>query len=298
MEFLQLKYFQEVAKFEHITKAAKNLNVSQPSLSNTITRVEKNLGVPLFVRQGRQIRLTSYGKVFLRRVNRALSELEEGKREIKAMAGLDNGFVSIATTLPSLLPLLLKDYYTAFPKARIKQKQALSHDEIKQQLENVEIDLCISTFPIIGADIKWLPLLEEEIFLSVPSWHKLANRKSINLNEAAEESFISITSEYGFRKMTVDFCRQAGFEPNISFEIAETGIIQSLVELDLGVTFTPKYSLHPTLKPKSVQLHIKHPTCKRTIGLAWNKKHFKTPAMEQFIAFVTAYFAQLESNTE
>ncbi len=70
MELLQLKYFQTVARLEHMTKAAEELHIAQPSLSKTIARLEKDLGVPLFDRQGRQITLNSFGKVFLKRVER------------------------------------------------------------------------------------------------------------------------------------------------------------------------------------------------------------------------------------
>jgi DNA-binding transcriptional LysR family regulator len=90
MELLQLHYFQTVARLEHMTKAAEELKIAQPSLSKTISRLEEDLGAPLFNRQGRNIRLNQFGKVFLTRVDRIFRELEEGKREIRDMAGLNN----------------------------------------------------------------------------------------------------------------------------------------------------------------------------------------------------------------
>lgn len=96
MEFLQLQYFQAVARHEHMTNTAKELNVSQPSLSNSIQRLEKNLGVPLFERQGRNIKLNEFGKTYLQRVEQAFMELEEGQRELTDMAGLEHGVISIA----------------------------------------------------------------------------------------------------------------------------------------------------------------------------------------------------------
>jgi DNA-binding transcriptional LysR family regulator len=284
LDFLQLKYFQAVARHEHMTRAAQELNVSQPSLSNTISRLEKKLGVPLFVRQGRQIRLTAFGKTYLERVDRIFLELQEGEREIKEMASLDQGVISIAVTMPNLLPYLLKGFLSRYPHVRIFQTQAYSAQEILSQLENAKVDVCISTTPIVGPDIEWVPLFEEEIFLSVPSGHRLAGRGSIVLREAADEPFINITSEYGFRTLTDEYCRQAGFEPNIAFEIAEASIIQHLVELDLGVTFTPAL-LSKFVSLASVQLHIEEPVCKRTIGLAWHKRHFRSQAAEQFLEF-------------
>jgi DNA-binding transcriptional LysR family regulator len=294
MNLLQLQYFQTVAKFEHMTKAAQELNVSQPSLSNTMARLEESLGVPLFVRQGRQIRLTSFGRQFLQRVNLAFFELEKGKREMEEMAGGEKGIISFAVTLPSVLPYLLKDFLKLYPQAKFIQKQAFSEKEIISQLENQIIDVCVSTFPIISPNIEWLPLGDDEIMLSVPYGHHLANRESINLKEVADEPFISITPEYYFRELTDKFCKQAGFEPNIVYEIAEAGVIQSLVELNLGLTFTP-YSISKFSKLRSVQLHINEPDCKRTIGLAWHKGHFISRTVSQFIQFCKEFFPELIS---
>jgi DNA-binding transcriptional LysR family regulator len=292
MNLLQLEYFQTVARLEHMTKAAQELNVSQPSLSNTMARLEESLGVPLFVRQGRQIRLTSFGKQFLQRVNMAFFELEKGKREMEEMAAGDKGIISLAVTLPSALPFLLKEFLEIYPQAKFIQNQAFSEKEIISQLENQVIDVCISTFPIISPNIEWFPLVDDEIMLSVPHGHRLANRESIALSEVADEPFISITSEYYFRELTEKFCKQSGFEPNIVFEIAEAGVIQSLVELNLGLTFTP-FSISKFSQLRSIQLHINEPVCKRTIGLAWHKGHFISRSVAQFIQFCKEFFPNL-----
>jgi DNA-binding transcriptional LysR family regulator len=135
LNLLQLQYFQTVARLEHMTKAAQELNVSQPSLSNTMSRLEESLGVPLFVRQGRQIRLTTFGRQFLQRVNLAFFELEKGKREMEEMAGGEKGIISFAVTLPNALPVLLKEFLEIHPQAKLIQNQAFSEKEIISQLK-------------------------------------------------------------------------------------------------------------------------------------------------------------------
>jgi DNA-binding transcriptional LysR family regulator len=85
MDLLQLKYFQTVARSEHMTRAAEELHISQPSLSKVISNLEEDLGVPLFERIGRQIKLSHFGKAFLSRVERIFLELEDGKRELSDM---------------------------------------------------------------------------------------------------------------------------------------------------------------------------------------------------------------------
>jgi DNA-binding transcriptional LysR family regulator len=293
MEFLQLKYFQVVARLEHITRAAKELNVSQPSLSNSIQRLEKKLGIPLFERQGRQIKLNAFGKTYLRRVEQAFLALEEGKRELMDMAGLDHGVISLAVTLPNVLPNLLKDFLTIHPHVRVIQRQAGSVLEMRNELENADIDFCIATTPVTGSDIEWLTLVEEEMCLTVPKGHRLASKESIPLIEVADEPFISLSSRYNYREITDGFCRQAGFEPHIAFELEEVSVIQTLVEMGLGVTFTLPLSLGSRASnPETVQLKITEPLCQRTFGIAWNRKHYLSQAAIHFRQFAIEFFSK------
>lgn len=294
MEFLQLKYFQAVARLEHITMAAKALNVSQPSLSNSIQRLEKKLGVPLFERQGRKIKLNKCGKTYLRRVEQAFLELEEGERELSDMAGLDHGVISISVTLPYILPTLLKDFLSMHPHVRIIQRQLGSALEMRNGLENADIDFCISSTPITGPDIEWLTLVKEELCLTVPKDHRLASRNSISLIEVADEPFISVSSRSNFREITDGFCRQAGFEPRIAFELDEISAIQTLVEMGLGITFTLPLTLgSKASNPATVRLRITEPHCQRTFGIAWNRNHFLSQAAIHFRQFAIDFFSKL-----
>lgn len=294
MEFLQLKYFQTVARLEHITQAAKELNVSQPSLSNSISRLEKRLGVPLFERHGRQVKLNAFGKTYLRRIERAFLELEEGERELIDMAGLEHGTVAISVTLPYVLPTLLKEFLTAHPHVRIIQRQLGSAHEIRSELENADIDFCITSTNITGPDIEWQTLAQEELCLTVPKGHRFASRESIALSEAANEPFIALSQRSNFRKITDDFCRKAGFEPRIAFELEEASSVQTLVEMGLGLTFALPLSLGKRASnPDTVQLKITDPVCQRTFGIAWNKKHYLSQAALHFREFAVAFFGKL-----
>lgn len=289
MELLQLRYFQVTAKLEHMTKAAQQLQVSQPALSATISRLEDDLGAPLFNRKGRSIYLNAYGKAFLERVNRIFQELEDGKRELKDLSHSLDQSISVAIALPHILPFLIVEFLKSHPDTKISQYVAPSIG-MKQQLENGEVDFCISMDPIRGDDIEWLTLLEEEIYLSVPPNHHLSTRSSIDLREAANESFINRTSGYGFRDLTDGYCREAGFEPYTPIELEEAGAILRLVEMGMGVSFTPQLSLLRQSLPNTVQIPIIYPVCKRTIGIAWNRNHYLNNAALDFRAFIIHFF--------
>jgi DNA-binding transcriptional LysR family regulator len=292
LELLQLRYFQTVARLQHMTKAAEELHIGQPSLSKTIARLEEDLGVPLFDRQGRQIRLNQFGKVFLHRVERAFMELETGKHEINDLTGLDRGVISLAVSISSVLPGLLGSFLTRYPDIRFQQFLGTTHS-MKHQLEQGEVDFCISSTPLESPDIEWKPLFTEEIFLIVSKEHPLASREEIHLREVEHEPFISMNSRYGLRDLTDDFCRQAGFTPHIAFEGDDQTVLGELVKEGLGVSFTPALTLGSVRSNKIKRLRIVEPKCQRTIGLAHSKSRYLSKAAQQFYSYTIDYFSKL-----
>lgn len=294
MDLLQLKYFQVTAQLEHMTRAAEKLSLAQPSLSQSIAKLEEELGVPLFDRQGRRIQLNQFGRTFLKRVERAFLELDEGKREVADLAGLELGSVALAVASTQLLPDLLSAFLARYPRVRFRLFQQHALTTVVQQLERGEIDLCISSPPIEQPGIAWVPLITEEIFLLVPAGHPLAGRGSICLSEAANEPFISLKPGHGWRDMMDDICKRAGFVPNVAFEGDETATVRGLVSAGLGVTFFSSLAWKSVAEQVVVPLHIDEPVCQRIIGLAWLEDRYLSVAARHFQEFVIEYFSRLE----
>lgn len=294
MDLLQLKYFQTVAQLEHMTRAAAKLYIAQPSLSQSIAKLEEELGVPLFDRQGRRIYLNQFGRTFLKRVERIFLELDEGRRELADLAGLEQGLVALAVASTQLLPDLLSGFLARYPRVRFRLFQQHTLEAVIQQLERGEIDLCISSPPIERPGIAWVPLMTEEIFLLVPAGHPLARRGSIRLIEAANEPFVSLKPGHGQRNMMDEICKEAGFVPNIAFEGDESATIRGLVSAGLGVTFFTALAEKNITGLPVVRLPIEDPVCQRTIGLAWLEDRYLSVAARQFQGFVIEYFSALE----
>lgn len=295
MDLLQLKYFQVVAQLEHMTRAAEKLYLAQPSLSQSIAKLEEELGVPLFDRQGRRIHLNQFGRAFLKRVERIFRELEEGKREVTDMAGLERGSISLAVASTQPLPELLSGFLAHYPRVRFRLFQQHSLTTVVQQLERGEIDLCISSPPIERPGITWVRLLTEELYLLVPGGHRLSGRGSIHLSEAAQESFISLKPGHGLRDLTDELCKQAGFVPNVAFEGDEAATIRGLVSAGLGVTFVAGKSWQLPPEQPFALLRIDEPVCQRTIGLAWLEDRYLSEAARRFQQFIIEYFSRLDS---
>ncbi|EFM08554.1 transcriptional regulator, LysR family [Paenibacillus curdlanolyticus YK9] len=294
MELLQLQYFQTVARLEHITKAAEELQIAQPSLSKTIARLEASIGVPLFDRQGRNIRLNPFGKVFLQRVDRIFQELEEGKREVRDMAGLNRGSITLAASIISILPELLSAFLDQYPNVHFRQVLEPTA-VLKRMLEDGEIDLCITTAPIEGDGMEWTPLRTENIYLAVHEGHWLAGRESVSLLELQEEKFLGLRQGYWFRAFTDEMCRQgAGFTPNTVFELDEADAVLVLLRKGLGITFVPElaWEKRAALMPHRLRI-TDHPNSQVTTGLVWSNKHYLSIAAQRFRQFVIDYFQRI-----
>ncbi|NGQ96269.1 LysR family transcriptional regulator [Brevibacillus sp. SYP-B805] len=293
MELLQLQYFQTVARLEHMTKAAQELHISQPALSKTIARLEEELGVPLFDRQSRQIRLNTFGKAFLQKVETALAVLEEGRREVADLAGMERGSIHLATNALNRISNALGAFRSLHPDVnfRIIQVAPASLEEMVQLLEKGEIDLCFTAAPFDRPGICEMPVLNAEVFLAVPPGHRLEGRHSICLHEVADEPFIEYKAGHPFRKMNEAFCKKAGIRPKVVCEVEEPAALGSLVLAGLGVAFVPACKRDES--PLTL-LRIDDPDCRRVFTIAWHEKRYLSTAARAFQQFLEKYFIDLQ----
>jgi DNA-binding transcriptional LysR family regulator len=275
-----------------MTRAAEELHIAQPSLSKAILKLEEELGVPLFDRVGRQIKLNNYGKAFFNRVDRIFLELEDGKRELLDMSKNESSEISIAANNVGPFFKILEGYLKLYPNTLFRQTIG-STIKMQQQLQNREVDFCISSPPIEGDFIECIPLATEEIFLIVPIEHKFAKYKEVNLIEAADCSFISLKEGFGIRDLTERLCHEAGFKPNITFETDVSANLMELVNANMGVALLPILQWNDTQQNKSVPIHIKEPICNRKICLSFIKGRYLTSAAMQFKDYLIDYFKEI-----
>lgn len=285
MNLLQLRYFQKVAEAEHMTKAANELNIAQPSLSKVISLLEAELGTPLFDRIGRQIRLNQYGKAFLYQIEKAFINLEDAKTQIRDMQGMGEQIIKMSFNNMYPFAKLIKEFMNLHPKAKFHQTIG-SFAEAQKQLLTGKIDLCISSPPLIGDGIECIPLIVEEVFLVVPKGHRFAHRDSINLIEAANESFVSFKEGFGIRDITDNYCRQAGFIPNIVFESQAAINIIDLINANLGIAFLPIKMIEKSTCENLVILHINDFKAERTTAISYLKSRYLPLAVTQFRDFL------------
>jgi len=284
VELLHLHYFRKVAQTGHMSRAARELHISQPALSQTIARLEKELGAPLFDREGRRIRLNAYGEAFLEEVEKALAALEEGKRKVADMAGLERGVISLDATFLPHFPDVMQAFLRLHPDVRFNMSQAPSKKAKEELLASGRIDCCISCSPVELKGCRNEPIKTEHIVLAVPAGHRLAGRGNIRLEEAAEEPFVGFKRDRQFRELTDDLCRSAGFVPRVVCEAEEADVITGLVRSGVGVALLPESLVDGD--GALIPLRLDSPDARRTYYLTWREDRYMSKAAAAFRDFV------------
>jgi DNA-binding transcriptional LysR family regulator len=292
----RLRHFVVVAREEHLTRAAEALGVPQPTLSRSIARLEADLGVPLFTRPGRSIKLTRHGGYLLDAAERALAALAGPLEQLAGDANPSSGRVALGflhTLGGETVPRLLKDYRARYPLVRFTLVQDNAHG-LLARLRDGEIDLCL-TAPLPRApDVHTRRLAEQRIDLFVPAGHPLAVHRDdgVPLAAAADEDFIVMEPGYGLRTITDDLCRAAGFEPRVTFEGEEADTARGLVGAGLGVSLLPA-TTSSLADPSVTAVRITEPKAARTVGIAWpGDRPISAPATA-FRDFAVTYAGRL-----
>ncbi|MEU6340437.1 LysR family transcriptional regulator [Streptomyces sp. NPDC046977] len=281
----RLAQFAAVARHEHVTRAARELGVPQSTLSRAMVRLETDLGVTLFARQGRTVSLTPAGRGFLASVERALAEVERSAESVRAGADPATGRVAFGflhTLGSETVPALLREFRADHPRVRFQLVQNYS-EAMLAGLRAGQLDLCL-TSPVPDApDLVTRRLDEQRLRLVVPDGHRLAGRRRIRLAEAAGELFVTLEPGYGLRRIADALSAEAGFTPRVAFEGEETETLRGLVAAGLGVALLP-----PPLVPRPgvVELTVTAPRAVREIGVAWLGGHPDTAPVAAFKKFL------------
>ena len=272
MEFQQLQYFLTVCKHMHITKAAQELYITQPALSAAMARLEKELGVPLFQRKGRNIILSEEGKIVRHFAQNVLNEYNLMADSLAARHEEDTQTIRLGNSSHRSLIPFLEEFFADNPQVQIYQ-QSLSYDQLKEKLLKRELDFCISSPPIEGPGISCETLCSEELFLQVPLGHPLARQSQVRLADCAKEKFMGFPKGYSFRNICDSLCAQAGFVPHYVLELDTS----SLLEMRQNPIAHQYFGIFPqslcgnkySAQGQLVFLPISQPKAFRVLALSW-----------------------------
>jgi len=287
MHVEDLRWFVVLADTEHLTDAAALLGTSQPTLSRSLGRVEAAFGARLFEREHRGLRLNPAGRVVLEAARAGTGAVDAARSSIEALRDPESGTVRLAflhSVATGLVPDLLKAFRVTAPRIRFALREEPSH-EIIRDLESGEAELGV-TGPRPEADsFGWHLLERQRICLYVPPDHPLAARKQVRLVEAAGEPFIGLRPGFGFRRVSDELCRAAGFTPAIAFESTDLSTIDRLVGAGLGVAVLPAGAVRGS-DSGATPVPLAGIKARRDIGLTWRRGRELSPAAARFRAFV------------
>ena len=294
MEMHQLTYFESVSRHLHFTRAAEELNVAQPSVSQQIRKLENELGAPLFHRMKRHVTLTEAGKTFLPHARAVLQRLEEARIEVQELSGLRKGTLAVGAP-PSvgthLLPKALAAFSKRHPGIALSFREAGSRTLVSL-LEEGELDLAVVIQPIRHPALETQPLIEEELLLTVPRKHHLAtdSEARVNLAQLSQEPFVLLREgAYDLRDQTLAACRRAGFEPQVALDGGEMDSMLRFVAAGIGVAILPEMVVCDTDPHNGpVALRRLQPRLTRSLVIARRRDRYYSAAAREFTSVLVA----------
>lgn len=292
MNLYHLRYFVTLAHLEHYTKAAELLSITQPSLSHAISSLEKELGVKLFEKEGRNVVLTKCGQAFLEDVEQALHLLDSSISKLQ-MTGSGEGRIDIAflrTLSTNLVPGFVRGYLDAHPGRQIDfrfhNSTGLTPDII-DGLKSRKYDVAFCSMMEQEPSIEFIPVARQELVLIVPEGHPLEEQEEIDLAETLSYPQVAFSKKSGLRPIIDKLFKECGGMPQIVYEVEEDQAVAGLVGAGFGIAVVPNM---PILNYMPVHvIHILKPTWERIFYMCTLKGVYQAPVVNEFKEFVKSH---------
>lgn len=258
MELRHLRYFVAVAESASLSRAAEKLFIAQPPLSLQIRQFEEELGVALFVRHPKGVRLTLAGQALLPEARYLLERagrignVARQSREDRPVS-LSMGFVPSSSH--TVLPVLIRKLRQAYPGLELELREMISEEQISA-LADGRIDVGIarsgSKHPRVQASLQ----MPDPFCLALPTAFETPAEGAIDLRHYSEQAFVGFSRSHGpaYFDQSIHLCSQAGFSPRIRYEASNVRGVLDLVSAGLGIALVPA---------STVQLGVK--------GVAWRR---------------------------
>ena len=272
MNLQQLEYFKVIAQTKSFTTASSLLAVTQPALSKAISKLEEELDVSLFEREGRNIKITKFGLEFLKYADSALNEIERGKEKLHDMKKSGETAISISATYcigATFVPFLISNFFQNNLQVKFNINNQATQ-EILRDLKNGKIDFGFYS-NIEDAnkytEIESILVKKEDYVLIVPKNHYLSNKEEVSLKDLKDEYFIVYNDKSCDKK--ISYSELMGYTPKISAEPDEASILAGLVAAGAGIAIVLNTPMINTSKISTIK--IKDDIGYKSIYMGFNK---------------------------
>ncbi|NJL64294.1 MAG: LysR family transcriptional regulator [Methylacidiphilales bacterium] len=288
IELRHLRYFLAVAEELNFGRAAERLNITQPSLSRQIQNLEKELGILLFERNQRQIKLTANGQIFLTEVEQILLRFDQGIQIAKRASRGEIGQLIVGfqgSSVYDIIPMSIKAFRDRFPDVEvIMQPMETSQQVIAIAENNLDVGFVIP--PITDANLKVEILLQEPLVLALPENHPLAAQSEIPITALANEPLILASRDRGcgLHEQIFDIYQSAGIHPNVVCAAREMQVMLGFVAAGIGISLLPSHVKN--FQRTGVVYRVLTPEAPIAgLGIAWKSKNI-TPVLSTFLEIV------------
>ncbi len=288
MEAKQLRYFLAVARAGSFVKAAEAEGVAQPSLSQMIKRLEDDLGVPLFDRLGRAVRLTAHGEALLPHAEAVLREMEMARKAVDAGKSPQRGRIRlgvIPTLLPGAAAPAVRDFARQFPAIEVELFEQTT-ERLIERLRLGDLDLALLALPIKHDEIVCSELFREPLLAAVPPGHEMAGSRSVPLARLKGEKLLLLREGHCLREDVLEACTRARADFETIFESDQLDSLLALVEAGFGVSLVPATAARRNCEGRFLAVE---PPAYRRVGYAFTRGHYTLPAQRTFVRFLKQY---------
>lgn len=293
MELHQLRYFVAVAQSGSFSRAATQCHVSQPSLSQQIAKLEKQLGRKLFDRLNRRVTLTDAGRVLLNQAGTILSAVEDAEKRLRDDGDFQGARLTVGaipTIAPYLLPPALQQFSHAFPDVELLVHEDVT-DHLIAALVAGEVDVALMALPIDDERVETETLFVEPLWLALPFGHALSKRKRITSQHLQDEKFIVLGDMHCLGEQVLSFCRTNNCGPRIGCRSAQIATIEQLIIAGHGISLLPQMALPKTRGGSTPDSNREAPIYRelsetpptRTIVAAWHRHRYLSSAARRFV---------------
>ena len=284
MEITQLRYFLAVTEAQNFTRAAERCHVTQPSLSQQIINLERELGQKLFHRLGRKAVLTEAGSAFLPRAKSILREVEDASREINDHSGLERRIAigAVQTVMPYLVSDLVIRCRGSHPHLMIDAHEGFRTDLVRAVLEGA-LDLAVVPLPVKDRQLAVEPLLSEPLLLAVGRDHPFASQAEIDVRAIAGETFVGLGDSSALAAQVRTFFGDQQLEPRIGIRCTQVATLKRFVAAGLGISLLPQLARHEEDRESLVYLRLSGDEPRRELVVIRHLQRYQTRGAEEFL---------------
>ncbi len=303
MTLTQMEYIVAVDAFRSFAKAALHCNVTQPTLSTQVKKLEDELGVQLFDRSKKPVLTTEIGTVVVNQARKALQEARQVQELIDLEKGLMKGELRIGiipTLSPYLLPLFILKFMHQYPEVEVVIEELMS-EQIIQRLETDQLDAGILVTPLHRNGLVEKPLFYELFVVYMSTNHPLSSRRTIDFDELDLSEMWLLKEGHCFRNQVINICREDLDElgPRLRFESGSLETLRRIVEQQYGYTLLPELA---TLDMDSAQYqhirHFKNPQPVREVSLVLRRSQIKARLIEALETEILENVPEILKNPE